>query len=131
MGVERHSMSREIRLPYQQALFAVFTLLDDVFDLTHETALRGLLVDMNPFVFKERIPADLAIWNSWLDCVRFVQCGEKLTTKETMDVLMKFLSANVDEYGYNVDCISDVLMSLQKQGRVRQLFEKIAVHTVI
>jgi len=116
-------------LTYKQALFAAYTLLDDLHDQTKEDSLRELLSDMNPFIFTDHTPADQATWGEWVNCAKAIQSGGNLTDNAIFKTLISFLRYNEEEYGYNSDLILKYFQEPAYQKRWNQLLSKVSEYS--
>lgn len=87
-----------MKLTYQQALWASYTILDTIYDEQKYQKLRFLLSDMSPFTFEDRICADPALWETWLKCSQKINPTGSLIFEQVMSVLIDFLRINEDEY---------------------------------
>lgn len=113
-------------LTYKQALFAAYTLLDDLHDQTKDDSLRELLADMNPFIFTDHTPIDQATWSEWVNCASAIQNNGNLTDSAIFDTLISFLRYNEKEYGYHCDLILKYLQTPVYQKRWKQLLNKVS-----
>ena len=116
-------------LSYKQALFAAYTLLDDLHDQTKSDPLRELLSDMNPFIFTDHTPADPATWSEWMNCATSIQDDGNLTDEAIFETLASFLNYNEGEYGYQSDLILKDIQTPLYQKRWEQLLEKVSTYT--
>lgn len=116
-------------LTYQQALFAAFTLLADLYDQTKSDPLRELISDMNPFIFADHTPADPATWSDWVNCAKAIQGDGNLTDGAIFEALVSFLRYDEKEYGYQSDWILKELQTPAYQKRWEQLLEKVSTFT--
>lgn len=115
-------------LNYKQALWAAYTLLDDLYDQTKSNPLRELLSDMNPFLFVERTPIDPATWFEWVNCATAIQGNGYLTDAAIFEALASFLNYNEEEYGYKSALIIKELQSPVYQKRWGELLEKVSTY---
>ena len=113
-------------LTYKQALFAAYTLLDDLHDQKKDDALRELLADMNPFIFTDHTPADPATWGEWLNCATAIQKGGNLTDNAIFETLISFLRYNEGEYGYHSDLILKDIQTPIYRKRWEQLLSEVS-----
>ncbi len=118
-------------LTYKQALFAAYTLLDDLHDQTKNDSLRELLSDMNPFIFTDHTPVDQATWGEWVNCAIAIQSDGNLTDSAIFETLISFLRYNEEEYGYHSEPILKELQTSVYQKRWEQLLSKVSEHTDI
>lgn len=116
-------------LTYKQALFAGYTLLDDLLDQMKNESLKELLSDMNPFIFTDRTPADPATWSDWVTCAESIQSGGNLTGNAIFETLLSFLRHNEEEYGYHSDLILKELQTPVYQKRWEELLSKVSKQT--
>jgi hypothetical protein len=116
-------------LTYKQALFAAYTILDDLHDQTRDESLRELLSDMNPFIFTDHTPVDRATWGEWVNCATAIQNDGNLTDNEIFETLISFLRYNEGEYGYHLDSILKDLQTPFYRRRWEQLLNKVSKNT--
>lgn len=113
-------------LTYKQALFAAYTLLDDLHDQIKGDSLRELLADMNPFIFTNHVPVDQATWDEWVNCAKMIQNDGNLTGSAIFETLASFLRYNEKEYGYKSDLVIKYLQTPAYQKRWKQLLSKVS-----
>ena len=118
-------------LNHKQSLLVAYTLLDDIHDETHESSLRELLADMNPFIFTDRTSADPATWNEWVVCAEEIQKGDSMASDNVFSTLVSFLKFNEIQYGYDTHTIVNKLQSPSYRERRAELLEKAATLTDI
>ena len=111
-------------LTYKQALLAAYTLLDDLHDQSKSDTLMALLMDMDPFIFADRTPADPAVWSAWEDCAKEIQSDHELTEDNAFQTLISFLHCQEKQYGYHADSIQKDIQTPSYQKRWSQLLEK-------
>ncbi len=125
-----------MNLSYQQALWAAFTILDKLYDEQDCKNLRLILSEMSPFTFEDRICADPALWESWLDCSRKVNDSGSLEFEQVMNTLICFLKVNESKYmcfendggSYSTDDIKKKLLPYLGNGYWKSLLNKVAEH---
>ena len=125
-----------MNLSYQQALWAAFTILDKLYDEQDCKNLRFILSEMSPFTFEDRICADPALWESWLECSKNVNDSGSLEFEQVMPTLIRFLKVNESKYmcfekdrgSYSTDDINKKLLPYLENGYCDSLLNKIANH---
>lgn len=122
-----------MNLSYKQALWAAYTMLDVLYDEQDCENLRFILSEMSPFTFKDRICADPALWESWLECSKNVNNSGSLEFEQVMPTLIDFLKANEAEYScfekdggsYSTDDISKKLLLYVENGYWDSLLNRV------
>ena len=122
-----------MNLSYQQALWAAFTILDKLYDEEHCKNLRFILSEMSPFTFEDRICADPALWESWLDCSKKVNDSGSLEFEQVMPTLIRFLKVNESKYmcfgkdrgSYSTDDIDKKLLPYVESGYWDSLLNRV------
>lgn len=94
-----------MELSYQRALWAAYSVLDELYEKKGDTVkLVQILSEMNPFVFKDRVCADPALWEEWKKCCSKIDDSGFLTSEQVMPALKDFLKVNEEEYS----CFDDM-----------------------
>lgn len=122
-----------MKLSYQRALWAAYTLLEVFCDDGEDHKLWFILDEMNPFVFKDRVCADPAVWQSWTECCKVVNDNGYLTFEQIMTVLVDFLKINEDEYScfeeeggnYSADDVIRSISTYVENGRWNEILNKV------
>ena len=103
----------------------VFKYLDDFLSekAGDDDALRSLLSDMDPYLFGEdQMPADIAVWEDWEQCVEKVCGKDKVMTGAQIKLLLfTFLAKYRDEWNFELD---KVILALQNDPNLERKLER-------
>ena len=106
---------------------AVFNYLDDFFfeKAGDDDALRSLLSDMDPYLFGEnQMPADMAVWEDWEQCVKKVCGKDKVMTGAQIKLLLfAFLAMYRDEWKFD---LARTIFALQNDPNLDRDLEQYA-----
>lgn len=120
-----------MKLSYQRALWAAYTLLDQLEDIYK---LDFFLSDINPFIYVGWICcADPAYWTIWTDCCKSVDDSGFLTFEQVMTVLVNFLKVNEEEFScfaeyggdYSADDVIRGISTYVKNGRWNEILNNV------
>lgn len=122
-----------MKLSYQRALWAAYTVLERLFNDEDPYKLGELLSEMNPFLFTPRVCADPYLWSVWTDRCKSVDSSGFLTFEQVMPVLVEFLKFNEKEYScfkdiagdYSADAVVSALSVFVDNGNWEDILNRV------
>lgn len=122
-----------MKLTYQRALWAAYTVLDRLFNDNDPYKLLQILSEMDPFVFTSRVCADPYLWVVWTDCCKAVNDSGYLTFEQVLPTLVNFLKFNEEEYScfeelggnYSADDVISGISEYVKNGSWQEILNKV------
>lgn len=107
-----------MKLSYQRALWAAYSVLDELYEKKGDTVkLIQILGEMDPFLFIPRTCADPALWAEWKKCCSKIDDSGFLTSEQVMPALEDFLKVNEEEYS----CFDDMKGDYSADEIIREL----------
>ena len=98
----------------KDAYITMYHILDSYF-VRHDknNSLASLLSDMDPYVFSDGKPADMATYDDWCSVVgRFVKSGE-ICDEDIAAALKEFLIYYQEEFGFDLKDAIEFVASLK------------------
>lgn len=122
-----------MKLTYQRALWAAYTVLDRLFNDNDPYKLGQILSEMNPFLFTSWVCADPYLWEVWTDRCKAINDSGYLTFEQVMPALVDFLKFNEEEYTcfeeygvkYSADEVISGISEYEKNGRWQEILDKV------
>lgn len=122
-----------MKLTYQRALWAAYSLLSKLHHDKEDYGLLFILDEMDPFVFTSRVCADPYLWVVWTDCCKAVNDSGYLTFEQVLPTLVDFLRFNEEEYScfeelggnYSADDVISGISDYVKNGDWQEILDKV------
>lgn len=102
-----------MKITIKEAYDAMFYFLDKYYDTKMIDDLGAMLGSMNPSLFCDDMPADMALWNKWVEISTNEMENEGLDSNKAFQAMVTFLNYYNEEFGARIEeVIEDLVVNI-------------------